>query len=90
MRYSFLSPGAVAMLAQTVFLASLFGGPRIALAMLLVTTLCFVAGGALWPHIDTRDTLREMLFDDASNWFRVGVSRSRRWKSWATCALCPR
>ena len=73
MRYSFLSAGAVAMLTQTVFLASLFGGRRLALVMLLVTALCFVLGGALWPHLDTSESLREMLFGDSRNWFRLAV-----------------
>lgn len=44
MRYSYPSPGAVAMLAQTVFLGGLFGGRRLAFALLLVTTSCFVVG----------------------------------------------
>ena len=71
--YSYMSPGTVAVLTQAVFLATLFGDRRIALTTLLLATLAFVACGTVWPQTQVASPLQPMLFDEARNWFRIGV-----------------
>jgi len=71
--YSYMSPGTVAVLTQAVFLATLFGDRRIALTTLLLATLAFVVCGTVWPHAQVASPLQPILFDEARNWFRIGV-----------------
>jgi len=72
--YSFMGPGAVAAITQAVFLATLFGNRRIALSTLLLATLVFIVGGAVWQGTSDAGALQQVLFDDAGNWFRIGVT----------------
>jgi len=72
--YSFMSPGAVAALTQAVFLATLFGNRYISLLTLLLATLTFVVGGVVWQEAPELGALQRVLFDQAGNWFRIGVT----------------
>jgi signal transduction histidine kinase len=72
-RYSFMSPGSVAALAQVVFLASVFGGRRVVVLVWLVTTSVFVLGAIAWQHGVGASSLSNVAADEAGNWVRIGV-----------------